>query len=361
MKRKTIKLIIFLVVLPLFVLDASLLVAAQVNSAADDSDRGVLAQFQQQLQSQKAAQPVAAQPISTPSNLGVVSPSQDNGIFSAAPAQAVPSSTESVAQMMGQRASEDQGMAFQAVKSQAMPMTPDQIIEFKRRLAATQRAAAQSPETPPRPVTSSKFVSLAPGATPPIIRLSAGFISTLVFIDAAGDPWPIQSIDNGNPDAFNISWDKKNNILMIQAKKSYTYGNLAVNLKGATAPVMLTLIPGQKVIDYRIDLRVSGLAPNAKGSLMGTVLPHSTSNELLNVLDGIPPAHAKALNVEGGYAKAWTVGGKLFLRTRFTLLSPGWVGSMRSPDGTYAYELQETPTLLISQYGKPTEVRVGGD
>src|SRR5574337_55337 len=216
----------------------------------------------------------------------------------------------------------------------------------------TQFAAETPPSTPPRPVASSKFVSLAPGTTPPVVRLSQGFVSSLVFVDSTGAPWPIQAYDLGNPSAFNIQWDKKSNTLMIQATKQYTYGNLAVQLQKLPTPVMITLVPGQKAIDYRVDLRIQGFGPNAKHLPTGNGLPNHASPVLLVVLDGVPPSGSTPLHVLGGNAQAWINGETLYLRTRLTLLSPSWIATMTSADGTKAYELINTSTLLVSDNGK---------
>jgi intracellular multiplication protein IcmK len=50
----------------------------------------------------------------------------------------------------------------------------------------------------------------------------------------------------------------------------------------------------------------------------------------------------------------------MYLRTRLTLLSPGWVGRMVSPDGMMAYELQKTSSVLVSQYGNPMTLKIEG-
>lgn len=252
--------------------------------------------------------------------------------------------------------------AFNAVAQQAFPLTPDQIKMLNSMLDATQRAqAAPANNDTPTPVSTSLMVNLAPGTTPPVIRLSRGFVSSLVFIDSTGQPWPIESYDIGNPTAFNIVWDKKSNTLMIQAKAAYTYGNLAVKLINLNTPVMLTLVPGQKVVDYRIDLRIEGLGPNAQNSMIqSTGLPDQANPVLLNVLDGVPPPGAKRLSVSSNVVQVWVVDNTMFVRTQFTLLSPAWISKMSSADGMNAYQLQITPLLLLSRYGKILQIKVEG-
>ena len=215
------------------------------------------------------------------------------------------------------------------------------------------------PGTPPRPTVTSQFVNLSPGSTAPVIRLAQGFVTSLVFIDSTGAPWPIAAYDIGNPSAFNIQWNHSDNTLMIQSLTLYTYGNLAVRLQGLPTPVMLTLIPGQKAVDYRVDLRIQGNGPNAiPVPVIG--LPSSANPELLGVLDGVPPEGSAEVQIEGGCAQAWVRGNQLFVRTHYTILSPGWTATMSSADGMKAYQMPKAPLLLASANGKIIQLKLEG-
>jgi intracellular multiplication protein IcmK len=251
---------------------------------------------------------------------------------------------------------------FQAVKQSAFALTPEQIEEMHDMLDDTQRAVASEPyRSPPSPTSSSLLVNLSPGSVPPVIRLARGFVSSLVFIDSTGSPWPIQAYDLGNPKAFSVKWNQKDNTIMIQAKSGYTYGNIAVILQGLETPVMLTLVPGQKVVDYRVDLRVQGMGPNAKlDTIKAQGLPGISSPALLSILDGVPPQISKRLMVSGGGAEAWLVDDKIFLRSRYTVISPAWFAKLSSADGMSAYELPITPVVLLSHYGKAVPIRITG-
>lgn len=250
--------------------------------------------------------------------------------------------------------------AFKDMTRQLFPLNPEQILQLKQMQKTNEFAQAATAGTPPRPTATSQFVNLSPGSTPPVIRLSQGFVSSLVFLDSTGSPWPISAYDLGSPAAFNIQWDKTSNTLMIQALKMYNYGNLAVRLKGLNTPVMLTLIPGQKAVDYRVDLRVQGYGPNAKSLPMEEGLPPSANDLLLQVLDGVPPPGSYRLTVSGGDARAWVANDKMYVRTNLTVISPGWLASMTSADGTHAYEMQKSPILLVSWHGKVMQLKVEG-
>lgn len=248
--------------------------------------------------------------------------------------------------------------AFANTVRNMMPLSPQQIKTLRKLFDQSQRAAATDPGVPPKPTSTSVLVNLSPGATPPIIRLSAGFVTSLVFLDSTGAPWPIQAYDLGNPQGFNIEWNKKGNTLLVQSLSHYKSGNLAVILKGLDTPVMVTLLPGQDAVDYRVDLRVPGIGPNANPVLSG--LPASESPQLLNVLNGVPPTGSKALTITGGDCQGWLLDGHIYLRTRLTVLSPGWISTMSSADGTHAYELQSTPVVLASARGKLVKLTIEG-
>jgi intracellular multiplication protein IcmK len=249
--------------------------------------------------------------------------------------------------------------AFSAMATQLLPLEPKQILRLQQMFNASQAAAAAPAGVPPRPTATSQLVNLAPGSTPPIVRLAQGFVSSVAFLDSSGEPWPIEAYSLGNPEAFNIVWNKKDNLLMIQANKLYTYGNLAVRLRGLSIPVMVTLVPGQKAVDYRVDMRVQGLGPNAKLP-QGDSLPEAVNSELLAVLDGMPPEGGMMLQVDGAEAQAWQVGDVIFLRTPYSVLSPGWISTLSSADGTKVYKMQRTPLILVSVHGKVMQLKLKG-
>lgn len=249
--------------------------------------------------------------------------------------------------------------AFKQLLDKISPLTPDQIIQMRKQQDKTQQAIATTPGAPPRPVSSTLTIDLSPGVTPPVVRLSAGFVSSLVFVDSTGQPWPISDYSLGNPKNFNIQWDRKTNTLFIQSTTTYSSANLAVRLVALDTPVMLSLVSGQKDVDYRVDCQVQGRGPNAAAPLVGDGLP-SVTPSLLSVLDGVPPPGSQELAVSGGYGRAWLSKGKLIFRTQLTVLSPAWSATVSSPDGTRVYEMVKTPLILASQNGKTVKIELKG-
>jgi len=250
--------------------------------------------------------------------------------------------------------------AFKQMLDKMLPLTPEQIIELHKHQDKSQQAVATPANPPPRPVSSTLTIDLSPGVTPPVIRLAVGFVSSLVFVDSTGQSWPIVDYSLGNPRHFNLQWDKKTNTLFIQSMTPYNSGNLAVRLADLDTPVMLSMVSGQKEVDYRVDLQVRGRGPNALAPILNDDLPPTAQQSLLNILDGIAPPNSQELEVSNPLARAWTVGNTLYLRTQLSVLSPAWSATVTSPDGTRVYEMKRTPLILATQNGKPIQIELRG-
>ncbi len=322
---------------------------------------------QQQPSQQQTALPATpapnnpAQGLPSPLALTEQAPSLSNVLSSAANATGIASSSEPNPASDAEAVQLARDQAFNQLALNTLPMTPDQIQKLRNLFADSQRAASASPGAgPPKPVASSQMVTLSPGLTPPIVRLAQGYVTAIVFLDSTGAPWPIEAYDVGNPSAFNVQWNHNGNILMIQSSAMYTMGNLVVQLKGLNTPVLVTLIPGQPIVDYRVDMRVPALGPNAKPGAQ-TSLPQAASNVLINVLDGVPPENSKTLTVPNSSSQAWLAGDQIYLRTPLTLLSPAWIAAMSSADGTNAYQIPKAPSILVADSdGKIFNLRIEG-
>lgn len=250
--------------------------------------------------------------------------------------------------------------AFKELLNQTFPMLPSQIQELHKQYDQTQLAIQTPANAPPQPVSSTINIDLSPGATPPILRLATGFVTSIVFTDTTGHSWPVADYSLGNPNGFNIKWDNKTNTLFIQSTKDHISGNMAVRLADLDTPVMISIVTGQKEVDYRVDMHVPGIGPNSEAPVLESHVSHATSQSLLSALDGVPPAGSIELNVAKDYGRAWMYNGKLLFRTKLTVLSPAWNASVSSPDGTRVYEMMNTPVILASQNGKTIKIELTG-
>jgi intracellular multiplication protein IcmK len=251
--------------------------------------------------------------------------------------------------------------AFERLLNTKVPLSPEQIIRLNKELDKTAFATKISPTLPPQPVSSTITIDLSPGSTPPIVRLSSGFVSSLVFIDSTGQPWPIADYSLGNPQEVNIQWDKKTNALFIQSTAPYVTANLAIRLEKLDTPIMISLVTGQRQVDYRVDFQVRAHGPNALPPIAEASYPNfSMPPSLLKVLDGIPPPESKELQVSGNLGRAWLHDGKVIFRTNLVAISPAWNATVSSADGTKVYEFMQTPFILASKDGRTIKIEISG-
>lgn len=251
--------------------------------------------------------------------------------------------------------------AFNNMLEDVMPLSPDQITRMHKYYDLTLQAKATPPSAPPSPQFTSTVVNLEPGSSAPVIRLAAGFVTTILFVDSTGAPWPITAYSIGDPQNFYVQWNQKDNTLFIQSLKVYAHANMAVRLWGLDTPVVLTLVSGQKTVDFRVDLQVGGRGPEAKPPVVTDTAFNAQVNPLLmNILDGVPPKGSIKLKVSGGYADAWLYDNKVYFRTKLTVLSPAWLSTVSSPDGTHVYEMMLTPYIVATQDGKTVDIKLSG-
>lgn len=250
--------------------------------------------------------------------------------------------------------------AFNMLVDDVLPLSPDQITRLHKYYDLTLQAKAAPANPPPNPQFTSTIVNLEPGSTAPVVRLAAGFITSLIFVDATGAPFPLTAYSLGDPQNFNIQWDQKSNTLFVQSLKQYAHGNLAVQLWGLNTPVMITLVSGQRNVDFRVDFQVGARGPDAVAPVVDTTFDAKVNPVLINLLDGVPPIGSVKLGVAGGPGDAWYTDNRMYFRTKLTVLSPAWTGTASSPDGTHVYEMMPTPRILASQNGKAIDIKLSG-
>jgi intracellular multiplication protein IcmK len=244
---------------------------------------------------------------------------------------------------------------------EALPVTREDVMELRRRVDELQRAQSVPPKGPaPKPVSGSISISQSPGETPPLVRLAVGHVTSIVFTDATGAPWPVAIAIPGDKTRFQISIPTKDSpTVEINQLTAYPYGNVNVTLKDNPIPVSLTLVSGQKEVDARLDVRIMRRGPQAAALIIDRALPEIADKVLGTILDGVPPDGAKFLKSSLPGVAAWKVDKRIYVRTKLTLLSPAWTGFVSSADGTNVYEVTDTPVLLVSVEGRSRSVALG--
>lgn len=248
-----------------------------------------------------------------------------------------------------------------------LQLRPSQLVTIKDMMLDQQRASASPYTSMPTPVTRSMNVKFTPGLTPPVIRLSANMLSTIVFTDASGNPWNIagvalnrnlfsDSADVNNSSSSNNSStaqqptnpaeptapEPNRNILSIEPLSPVAYGNVAITLRGQDSPVIFMLSTGQSEVDIRVDARIAGLSPTG---LANQALSASTRSSMdiddiaLRFVDGNPPSDAAPLKTSSPLIEAWLFDNQLVVRTKQQILYPSFRSSATSTGGVTVYRL----------------------
>lgn len=282
-----------------------------------------------------------------------------------------------------------------------MNLTPAQLQVLKRLNLETERSQATPYINLPTPVVRSLAVSLEPGKTPPVIRMSANMLTTINFIDANGDPWPIESValnrsqfddsitqsqigassnqqsqqqpqmqqqqydQNGQPIAQQSQTQQqeevaKTNILTLFPKSAIAYSNVAITLEGKPMPVILLLASGQPEVDIRVDARMNGVSPKStrdRGTT-GYVGSLSVDEGSLDFLDGIIPPDAYSMSSSSNSVQAWELNDELYVRTTLDVFYPEYTSRVGSRDGSRVYKFNGNPTNVVftQRNGQPLTV-----
>lgn len=254
--------------------------------------------------------------------------------------------------------------SFKQVTEEAAPLTPEQIRSLRRLVDDAERAAAAPPRFVPKPVSSSVTVSLMPGETPPVARLFSNYVTNILFVDQVGNPLVVTDVDPGAASSFTVTFDQKakqgSNLIKISPKSSYAMGNISVSLDGVQSPVSLTLVSGQREVDYRVDVRIKGVGGAGRGAVASATLPSGANPVMLGMLEGVAPDGAKTLVSSSSEVQAWELRGRFYVRTSYTLLSPAYLAMQKSADGSAVYEITPTPVLIALSGGGTIQINLSG-
>jgi intracellular multiplication protein IcmK len=267
----------------------------------------------------------------------------------------------------------------QKAMQDAIPLTPEMIEELGRRFNATQRAREEAVTPLAAPLNRQINVSFAPGAATSIINTIKGYPTAVSFFDSTGQPWPIQWDTNSNPAAvaggtncnapsstaggpsvaaigfYVCTPTKGSNVIEITPVSLSPRGGLVVSLEAAQKPITFLLVSGGGRYDANLSIHVADRGPHAKVEIMTQPnAPDTGAPFLTGMLEGVPPADAVPLSVEGvspDDLRAWRLGKNVYLRTRYTLLSPEWTAS-EAEGGLTVYAVPSTPVVLLSVNGR---------
>jgi len=251
------------------------------------------------------------------------------------------------------------------------------IHNLGKRLGDNKRAEEEVMTQFAAPASRRVNVAFTPGQAVSIITVVKGYPTAVSFFDKTGAPWPIEWDTNSNPAGaaggtncngsagggpavaavgFYVCTPLAgSNVLEIAPGSLKPRGGLLVTLKGAPKPISFMLIGGGGTYDADLSVQVAERGPNAKGLPSQIAAPDTASPFLTAMLDGVPPAEATPLSVSGvspDDLRAWRVGDRVVIRTRYTLISPEWLASENGEGGLTVYSVPSTPVVLLSRDGQ---------
>lgn len=230
------------------------------------------------------------------------------------------------------------------------------IREATKDLYQKSRVLNQPAVAPPKSVNGVITASISPGAVSPVVRLFANRTTAIIITDMTGQPWPIINYDGLSNKDFTVKRldGPEGYVLSISPKGAFVSGNLAMVLKGLPSPISIEFVSAQKEVDAKTEIRVQARGPNTQFASIG--MPDGIDSSLLSVLQGVPPQGSKELRVSSNAVQAWMAkDGKMYVRTRYKVMSPAFENVTSSPDGTFAYKMVPVPVVLY----KAAEGRFG--
>lgn len=182
--------------------------------------------------------------------------------------------------------------------------------------------------------------------TPVDISVVKGYATAIVFVDAAGNPWPILGDITGDGNAYS-SKKSLDHVAVIDNINEFKESNALVNLEGMDIPVVLRLKSNRTVSDSRVIVHLPELGPGSQSEL--TLLSTkrdvgSDMNELLNT-GRVSGAREFAFREMPGsiYLKnEW-----MYLRTKKDLVLPSPMEISASPTGYNVYKIPASNTFLF--------------
>ncbi|MBV8588655.1 MAG: hypothetical protein JO212_01070 [Acetobacteraceae bacterium] len=279
-----------------------------------------------------------------------------------------------------------------------LPILPPEVIQdLARRLRASRRAAEEAANPPlVQPENRTVRASFRSDSAPILLRTVRGYPTSVTFVDSTGQPWPIDWEMAANPNSpggtdcnsngsqpaaatnaaavpgavYSTGFDacipvKGGNTLVVTPRSDNARGALTVLLAGGKGPVSLMLQSNGLSLDQNFTVQMIERGPRARADYFAprAPLPATGSEVMQQMLNGAPPADAHPLAVIGGSPdaiRAWELGGQLFVRMPYGVISPQADGWVHGQGDVTVYSLPGRPAALASSEGQPVLASADG-
>ena len=250
------------------------------------------------------------------------------------------------------------------VMDQVSPLNTSEILDLRRQLIDRQQAfqANVTGKPPAKPTTSIYNLDLAPGSTPPVVRIEVGQGSIISFLDMAGQPWPAKVADNFAPSIITLSQFTEHQLSIGTMSQAPVNAGVAVALQNIPVAITFNVISGQPMIDAQVHMvvpRYLNGAPPGVGALRGE--PSLNAADLMSFLLRTPPQSAKPLIVQGlPGAMAWQISPQRMVLRTTALVTTGSFRVQGIGDGTFVYEIPLSPMVMVASGSTLKKVQIQG-
>jgi intracellular multiplication protein IcmK len=241
----------------------------------------------------------------------------------------------------------------------AVPLRPEEI-KLLRSLTRDVQKASQTPLNG-GPEQVIKTIDLDIDSPRPVdLKVAKGYVSSMVFFDSYGNPWPIDSIAIGDSGAFNAEVvSKDNNVLAMGVKRPFAQGNVLINLADLAVPLVASLVGDDYEIHSRLNIRIPKSGPNTEFEAYVEKEMEAIPSEMMGFLNGEIPSGAVQRKLIRANGEAWAYQGHYYIRTTNRLVSPAWINSVESPTGFIVYKLPMVSVLRIVEDGVIKNASIG--
>ena len=255
--------------------------------------------------------------------------------------------------------------AFEASLQNLMPITPEQIEQYRQKTDQREKALADAP--PASVGTRTHCVTLAPGFVPPVLQLTPNLITALVLVDESGQPWPITSASLGSGELFTLQvlGIESRNQILLSPMSAHGNSNLVITLLGNDIPLIIRLqtesgLNRNRDIDGMIVFQIQSKGPNAPPPVVAYPVQGPVNDIILTIMDGVMPAGAKLIKTQPVLtdSRFYQLGDTMYLRTRLRLMWPSHTAVLSGVGGYNVYELPVVPSIMVSDDGEVLRVAV---
>ena len=240
--------------------------------------------------------------------------------------------------------SSKQSVEYQDATKSIMVMDKDEIKNFRLMLREYSKSAAYRPDLKKRNASVSiderKSISCVPG-----------YITTMNFVDALGNPWPIEYIVVSNKVILAKKADQYT--IIMSASKFAGEVNLIVKMKGIPLTKNFYVNASDELLDSSRIVRLHGQSPTYKASLkpIHVDVPAIKSDAFVleQFLSNTPPSDARKVATNRERIDVWVFHEKMYIRTPFTLASPMAMdsqGTVTDGRGMYVYRISAPVSRL---------------